>query len=334
MALLLLALASNCSPTTKETTFPIVGGVLCGLQPINRSLPHRVQSEPTLLKMTNGPAILPFKVLLLACCIWRGDAFNLIKDTKVSSRCSRIYVHVQRQGIDCDLLDDHISRRTLLLSAVTSVVATEGVAGLPTVARAEEVTLNQPYKVAMQVALDETTTREIVIEVIPEWAPLAAERFQQLLDDEFFANAKFFRVLPGYVAQFGIAGNPELNKKWMFDRSKALKDEPRLQPNKKGTLSFASSGKNSRQTQIFINLSNNDGPPNFLDAQGFVPFSRVIKGMDDVVPKIYSGYGLMESATGGMAGSVNQGKAAYYGNEYLEALFPKLSTILKATKIS
>ena len=190
-----------------------------------------------------------------------------------------------------------------------------------------------PFQVEIEVALEETTTGKIVVEVHPEWAPLATKRFEELLEDDFFTGSKFFRVLPGYVAQFGIAGDPKLNKKWLFDRSKALPDEARIQSNKKGTLSFASSGKNSRQTQIFINLSNNAGPPNFLDAQGFVPFARVVKGMDDVVPKLYNGYGLIETASAGLAGSVNQGKAAYYGNEYLEEVFPKLSTIQKITKM-
>jgi cyclophilin family peptidyl-prolyl cis-trans isomerase len=113
-------------------------------------------------------------------------------------------------------------------------------------------------------------------------------------------------------------------------------DEPRKQPNKKGTLTFAasSSGKNSRQTQVFVNLNNNDGPPNCLDAQGFVPFARVTKGMDTVVVnEINSEYGLQESLSGGLAGSVNQGKAAYFGKEYLDALFPKLS-VIQSVKIT
>lgn len=224
------------------------------------------------------------------------------------------------------------SRRALCASAAAAVLPL--IAPTTVAANSETVTPLKSFQVEMEVALDEVQTGKIIIEVKPEWAPLAAERFEQLLGDDYFTNAKFFRVLPNYVAQFGIAASPEVNKKWMFDKSKALNDEPRLQPNKKGTLSFASSGKNSRQTQIFINLSNNDGPPNFLDAQGFVPFARVIKGMDDIVPKLYSGYGIMESATAGMAGSVNQGKAAYYGNEYLEALFPKLSTIQKVTRMN
>jgi peptidyl-prolyl cis-trans isomerase A (cyclophilin A) len=235
------------------------------------------------------------------------------------------------ENSDFSLWKNYVSRRAICAS--TAVAVFPLIASSSPASANSEIATPMPFQVSMQVALDEAQTGEIIIQVEPEWAPLAAERFEQLLEDDYFTNAKFFRVLPGYVGQFGIAANPELNKKWMFDKSTVLKDEPRLQPNKKGTLSFASSGKNSRQTQIFINLSNNDGPPNFLDAQGFVPFARVVKGMEDVVPKLYSGYGVMESATAGMAGSVNQGKAAYYGNEYLEAIFPKLSTIKKVTRV-
>ena len=99
--------------------------------------------------------------------------------------------------------------------------------------------------------------------------------------------------------------------------------------NKKGTVSFASGGKNTRQTQVFINLADNGGVPNFLDGMGFAPFGRVVEGMD-VVQKLYAGYGLAESASGGLVGSISQSKAAYYGNEYLKAVFPKLSFIKTA----
>lgn len=161
------------------------------------------------------------------------------------------------------------------------------------------------------------------------WAPLASERFRELIEARFFDDSRFFRVIPNYVAQFGIASDPALNKEWMFcERScRALVDEPRLQSNRAGTLSFASSGKNSRQTQIFINLVDNSGLPNFLDSQGFVSFARVTKGFDTVVKKLNSEYGLKESISGGLTGSVNQGKAAYYGKEYLDTVFPNLSAI-------
>lgn len=196
---------------------------------------------------------------------------------------------------------------------------------------------DDPFNVILTVQTDmkKEETSEIEIEVRPDWAPLAAQRFKELVETGFFNESRFHRVLPGYVAQFGIAADPALNKEWMFSENncKALPDEARTQGNKRGTLSFASSGKNSRQTQIFINLGNNDGPPNFLDAQNFVPFAKVVRGMEDTVKKLNSEYGVVESVSGGLAGSVNQGKAAYYGSQYMEAVFPKLS-VIKSAKIA
>jgi len=193
---------------------------------------------------------------------------------------------------------------------------------------------DDPFNVILTVQTDmkKEETSEIEIEVRPDWAPLAAQRFKELVETGFFNDSRFHRVLPGYVAQFGIAADPALNKEWMFceNNCKALPDEARTQGNKRGTLSFASSGKNSRQTQIFINLGNNDGPPNFLDAQNFVPFAKVVRGMEDTVKTLNSEYGIVESVSGGLAGSVNQGKAAYYGSLYMDTVFPKLSVIKNA----
>jgi cyclophilin family peptidyl-prolyl cis-trans isomerase len=197
-------------------------------------------------------------------------------------------------------------------------------------------TTAKPFRVLFTIQIDfqkPNDLSELEVEVRPDWAPLAAERFRNLVELGFYRDAPFFRVLPGYVAQFGISSNPKLNKQWVYcdttdEESKikckpSLPDEPRKQPNKRGTLSFASSGKNSRKTQIFINLSNNDGPPNFLDAQNFIPFAFIVRGMepDNNIPKrLNSEYG----------GRVNQGKAAYYGGEYFEAVFPNLSVIRDA----
>ncbi len=198
-------------------------------------------------------------------------------------------------------------------------------------------TSTAPFTVILSVQTDpkKDDTFEIEIEVRPDWAPLASNRFRELVENGFYNDSRFFRVLPGYVAQFGIAADPKLNKEWMFceKNCRALQDEIRKENNKRGTLSFASSGKNSRQTQVFINLGNNDGPPNFLDAQNFVPFARVVRGMDDTVKQLKSEYGMLETVSGGLAGSVNQGKAAYYGAEYLDATFPKLSIIRNAKVI-
>ncbi len=205
----------------------------------------------------------------------------------------------------------------------------------PTTARSSSAS-TAPFIVILNVQTDakKDDTFDIEIEVRPDWAPLASNRFRELVENGFYNDSRFFRVLPGYVAQFGIAADPKLNKEWIFceKNCRALPDEIRKEKNKRGTLSFASSGKNSRQTQVFINLGNNDGPPNFLDAQNFVPFARVIRGMDDTVKQLNSEYGTLESISGGLAGSVSQGKAAYYGAEYLDAMFPKLS-IIKSAKI-
>mmetsp|Transcript_41186 Transcript_41186/g.46809 ORF Transcript_41186/g.46809 Transcript_41186/m.46809 type:complete len:304 (+) Transcript_41186:35-946(+) len=199
-----------------------------------------------------------------------------------------------------------------------------------------EIDSSAPFTVILSVQTDAKSdaTSKIEIEVRPDWAPLAAKRFRELVEIGFYNDSRFFRVLPGYIAQFGIAADPKLNKEWMLceKNCKALPDEPRKEKNKRGTLSFASSGENSRQTQVFINLGNNDGLPNFLDGQNFVPFARVVRGMDDTVKNLNSEYGIVETVSAGLAGGVNQGKAAYYGAEYLDAAFPKLS-ILRDAKV-
>jgi cyclophilin family peptidyl-prolyl cis-trans isomerase len=167
---------------------------------------------------------------------------------------------------------------------------------------------------------------ELVIEVLPEWAPLAAARFKELVELGFYKRTRFHRVLQGFlpgdlsIAQFGISTSRELNTEWLCKTCKPLPDEARRQSNAKGTLSFAqASQKNTRQTQVFINLADNGGVPSFLDGpfplgQEFAPFARVVGGME-LLPKLHG------------EASVDQGKAAYYGEEYLDEVFPKLSVI-------
>ena len=151
---------------------------------------------------------------------------------------------------------------------------------------------------------------DLEIECRPDWAPGAAARFKELIEIGFYKDSPFFRVLPGFIGQFGVSADPNLNKQWMYcdtsdkEASKLCKqplpDEPWNVPNKKGTLSFASSGKNSRKTQVFINYG-----------QGFVPFARVVRGEDIIVKGLNGEY----------KGNVGQGKAAYYGKEYFENVF-------------
>lgn len=203
-----------------------------------------------------------------------------------------------------------LTRRTTVLGGVVALAAS---------AEAAE----SPYRVAMSVLLNpqEQTHGEIVVEVVPEWAPLAAARFKELVDLGFYTGSRFHRVLQPFlpgdlaIAQFGISTSRELNEKWLCSTCNRLPDETRKVSNTKGTLSFAQgSQRGTRQVQVFINLADNGGIPSFLDSQNFAPFARVVSGME-YLPKLHA-----ES-------QVSQPKAAYYGTEYLSAVFPKLSVI-------
>ncbi len=163
-----------------------------------------------------------------------------------------------------------------------------------------------------------TTTKGVVlIEVTRAWAPRGADRFYSLVRAGFFTDAPFFRVLPTFMAQFGIAADPQVNR--VAERANFQDDKgSQVQSNKPGTVSFATTGQpNSRGTQLFINYADNAG----LDSQGFLPIGRVVEGMD-VVKQFYSGYGETVSKEGDLE---NGGKA------YVDRNMPKLDRILTAT---
>ena len=143
----------------------------------------------------------------------------------------------------------------------------------------------------------ETSKGDFVIEVHRDWAPLGADRFYDLVASGYFADVRFFRVLDGFMAQFGINGDPAINKAWS---NATIPDDPVVQSNKRGFLSFAMRGPNTRTTQIFINYGDNS----MLDGQGFSPFAKVVEGMD-VVDKLHADYG--EGAPQGMG--PDQGRA-------------------------
>ena len=164
----------------------------------------------------------------------------------------------------------------------------------------------------------ETTKGNFTVEVTRAWAPLGADRFHELLSSGFFDGARFFRVLPGFIVQFGIPGDPAVARQW---RSANIADDPVSQTNALGSITFATAGPNTRTTQLFINLGNNAG----LDRQGFAPFGRVTEGMD-VVAQFYSGYG--EGAPQGRG--PDQSRIQSEGNVYLERAFPKLDYMKKA----
>lgn len=167
----------------------------------------------------------------------------------------------------------------------------------------------------------DTSAGHFVVQVHRAWAPRGADRFYNLAKNGFFDEVRFFRVIPSFMMQFGISGDPAIAAAW---RDANIPDDPVKESNKRGYLTFATRGPNTRTTQMFINFKDNAG----LDGQGFAPFGEVTSGMD-VVDKIYSGYG--EGAPSGRG--PDQGKLQTEGNAYLEKSFPKLDYIKKATLV-
>ena len=169
----------------------------------------------------------------------------------------------------------------------------------------------------------DTSAGVFEVEVHRDWAPNGADRFYDLVKNGFFDNARFFRVISGFMMQFGINGDPAVNSVW---REARIPRDPVKEGNKRGNITFAMqggpSGPDTRTTQVFINFRDNSN----LDPIGFAAFGRVTKGMD-VVDKIYSGYG--EGAPSG-AGP-EQGRVQAEGNAYLTKDFPKLDYIKKAS---
>ena len=163
------------------------------------------------------------------------------------------------------------------------------------------------------VTLD-TTKGPVVVEIHRDWAPIGADHFYQLVKSGYFDGCRFFRVVPHFIVQFGLAGDPAVTNKW---DSPSLADDPVLRHNSRGTLVYATAGANTRTTQLFINTVDNTQS---LDPQGFAPFGNVVSGME-AVDAIYPGYG----------DSPDQGAIKRQGNAYLLPQFPKLDYIRKAT---
>jgi peptidyl-prolyl cis-trans isomerase A (cyclophilin A) len=163
-----------------------------------------------------------------------------------------------------------------------------------------------------------TSKGDFVIEVQREWAPNGADRFYNLAKNGWFDDARFFRVIKGFMAQFGINGDPSLNSVW---KDANIQDDPVKQSNTKGMVSFATRGPNTRTTQLFINFADN----NRLDGMGFAPFGKVVSGMD-VVDALNGEYG--EGAPRGRG--PDQGRIQSEGNAYLKKDFDKLDYVKTA----
>lgn len=166
-----------------------------------------------------------------------------------------------------------------------------------------------------------TTKGAFTIEVTRAQSPNGADRFYNLVKSGYFQDVAFFRVIPGFMGQFGIHGDPKVSAAW---RGARIQDDPVKSSNKRGAISFAMAGPNTRTTQFFINLVDNSN----LDSMGFSPFGKVVEGME-IVDKINGEYG--EGAPRGRG--PNQGLIQDKGNEYLKASFPNLDYIKSATLV-
>lgn len=160
-----------------------------------------------------------------------------------------------------------------------------------------------------------TTRGDVVIEAHRDWAPNGADRFYNLSKSGYFDGIKFFRVVKGFMAQFGIHGEPSVAKAWMNEN---IQDDPQNKSNKRGFVTYGTTGSpHSRATQMFINYGDNS----FLDPTGFVPFGKVVQGMD-VVDSLFAEYG--EQTTS------KQGSIMQEGNAFLDQNYPKLDSIVTA----
>ena len=158
-----------------------------------------------------------------------------------------------------------------------------------------------------------TTHGDFVVEVHRAWAPIGADRFYNLVVNNFFTDAAFFRYVPNFIVQFGLPANPAIGRVW---QTANIKDDPVKHGNTKGTLVFATAGPNTRTTQFFINFADNTP----LDAQGFAAFGQVVSGMN-IAEGLYSGYGEKP----------DQGAITAQGKAYLDKNFPKIDSIKSTT---
>jgi homoserine O-acetyltransferase len=168
----------------------------------------------------------------------------------------------------------------------------------------------------------ETSRGDFIAEVVREWAPLGADRFYNLARLGFYDDARFHRVVNGYIAQFGLSGDPAVTAAW---RGHPLPDDPPRSDNARGTFAFAQMGPDTRLTQVYINLGDNHRN----DVEPFSILGRIVEGME-VVDSLYAGYG-DESGSGMRQG--RQGPIEQEGNALLDREYPLLDRIIRACVI-
>jgi peptidyl-prolyl cis-trans isomerase A (cyclophilin A) len=210
-----------------------------------------------------------------------------------------------------------MSRTVIVASVVAALAVSVASAQTP----AAKPSLKNPASLkdqapAVYKASFETSAGTFVIEVHRDWAPKGADRFYNLVKYGFFDDCRFFRVIPGFMVQFGMNGDPAVGAAWTSAR---IQDDPVKESNKRGYITFAKpNAPNARTTQVFINFADNTN----LDKDGFAPFGKVVSGMN-VVDKLNATYG---ATPGNDQANIQAG-----GNAYLEKTYPKLDSIKKAT---
>ena len=210
------------------------------------------------------------------------------------------------------------SRRSILTLAVAAaaVFAAPALAQSPNLAN--PAALKEQAPASYKARLD-TSKGVVVIQVTRAWAPHGADRFYNLVKNGFYDNVRFFRVISGFMVQFGINGNPALSAHW---REASIPDDRVTQSNKRGMITFATAGPNTRTTQVFINFADNSN----LDGMGFAPFGKVVSGMN-VVDSLNAEYG--EGAPRGRG--PDQARLQTEGNAYLARSFARMDYVKKAT---
>lgn len=206
-------------------------------------------------------------------------------------------------------------RSILMLTLMAALLAAPALAQSPP---ANPAVLNEQAPAAYKVKFD-TSKGPFVVDVTRAWAPKGADRFYNLVKSGFYDNVRFFRVISGFMVQFGINGDPGVMARW---RTAQIGDDPVTQSNKRGTVTFAMAGPNTRTSQVFINFADNAN----LDGMGFSPFGRIVSGMN-VVDALNAEYG--EGAPRGRG--PDQSRLQSEGNTYLMKDFPRMDYVKKAT---
>lgn len=248
---------------------------------------------------------LCYKVCFMQSIIFAIICASLLGATSLTRK-------IRAQNLSKDIQQQH-----KLLQKSAEISHIHGVDNDSSSSSSSSLTLVQ-FELANLTNGDGINTGTVLIRLRPDWSAMGAARFLELTRQEFWNGCRFFRVIPNFIAQFGMNGDPKVMDQW---KGKSIKDEPVLQSNSRGTISFATSGKNTRSAQAFINTKKSGNA--YLDKEGFTPFAEVIEGME-FIDSIYDKH----------RQKPKQGRIRKEGNDYLESEFPELSYIVSGKILS